>query len=101
MMQRHSYPQVQPTIPFLYPPLKFRGIALWIQPSPKSVGVLHICSSTTLRAKTKYSFIGFGLPIPPHVEEFFGDVDSWIKYMEMDCEGTKAGLLYMPYQMRK
>lgn len=85
----------------MHPPLKFRGIALWIQPSPKSVGVLHICSSTTLPAKTSYSFIGLGLPIPPHVEEFFDDVDSWIKYMETDCEGTEAGLLYMPYQMRK
>lgn len=66
--------------------LKFRAIPLWIQPSPESVSILHICSST----KTIDPFIVLGFP--RHVEEYFDDVNSWIKYMETDVQ-TYGGRL--------
>lgn len=49
--------------------LKFRAIPLWIQPSPESVSILHIRSST----KTIDPFIVHGFP--RHDEEYFDDCE--------------------------
>lgn len=73
--------------------VKFRAIPLWIQPSPESVSILHICSSNTLPSKRIDPFVVLGLPPLLHVEKYFDDVDSWITYLATDVRRWEGRLV--------
>lgn len=77
--------------------LKFRAISLWIPPSPESISVLHIRTSSTPPARRNHSLSDYR----PVVADFYlrnranytDDADSWVKCFDSDVQRCGAKLV--------
>lgn len=75
--------------------IKCRAIPLWINSPPESISVLHIRSSSDTPAQSIHSSADNveADRDPRYREEHFNDVDSWIKYFDMDVQECGGGLV--------
>lgn len=65
--------------------IKSKAIPLWINPSPESISVLHIRASSDTPAPGIHPLAAV-IEVDRREEEFFSDVDLWIKYFDEDVQ---------------